>query len=148
MNHMIHSRRGGASNNNIINIHKHIDLTSTLIINKERSVGPTGSETQLEKAITQAGIPSSRRLLKSIHGPLELTNMLGIPRILKTGRLLHVNIFFKKTMKEGVADINLSEAPSSRYGKREHKTNCGWFYHWTECVMIVNTLLLSEPASH
>jgi hypothetical protein len=102
----------------------------------------------LEKAITQAGIPSSRRLLKSIQGPLELTNMLGIPRILKTGRLLHVNIFFKKTMKEGVADINLSEAPSSRYGKREHKTNCDWFYYWTECVMIVNTLLLGEPASH
>jgi hypothetical protein len=145
---MIHSRRGGASNNNIINIHKHVDLTPTLIINKERGVGPTGGETQLKKTITQAGIPSSRRLLKSIQSPLKLAHMLGILRVLKTGRLLHVNIFLKKTMKEGVADINLTKAPSSRYSKREHKTNGDWFYHWTECVMIVNTLLLSEPASH
>jgi hypothetical protein len=44
-------------------------------------------------------------------------------RVLKPRRLLHIDIFIEKTMKKGIADINLTKTPSSRYNKRQHKKN-------------------------
>jgi hypothetical protein len=38
--------------------------------------------------------------------------MLEVPRVLKAGRLLHVDIFLKKIIKKSVVDINLMEAPT------------------------------------
>jgi hypothetical protein len=43
--------------------------------------------------------------------------MRGKPIILKTWRLLHVDIFGEKTMEKSIADINLWQTPTMRDSK-------------------------------
>jgi hypothetical protein len=74
--------------------------------------------------------------------------MGGIPIILKTRRLLHIDIFREKTMKKCITDIYLSKTPSSRHSKRENQTNCGWLHDWAKGVTIINTMLLSEATGN
>jgi hypothetical protein len=47
-------------------------------------------------------------------------------------------------MKEVITNINLPKTPATRDCKREHRANNDRFNHGAECVMIVNTMLLSE----
>jgi hypothetical protein len=44
--------------------------------------------------------------------------MLRIVRVLKIRMLLHIHIFLKKSMKEGIADINLTKTPTMSHAKR------------------------------
>jgi hypothetical protein len=74
--------------------------------------------------------------------------MGGIPIILKTGWLLHVHILGQKTMEESIADINLTETPSARHGKRENQPHRSWFDNWAKGITIVNAMPLSETPSN
>jgi hypothetical protein len=85
--------------------------------NEERCVSLTGNKTKAMQLIAQSSVPCARRLLQTIERTLKLANMLGITRILKTRRLLHIHIFLKKSMKERIADINLAKAPPTRHSK-------------------------------
>jgi hypothetical protein len=79
---------------------------------KERSVSLRRDKSELMKACTQTSIPCTRRLFETIESSLQLAHIRGKPIILKTWRLLHVDIFGEKTMEESIADINLSQTPT------------------------------------
>jgi hypothetical protein len=63
------------------------------------------------------------RLLETIKDAVKFKDILWMARVLKPRRLLHIDVFIEKTMKKGIADINLTKTPSSRYNKRQHKKN-------------------------
>jgi hypothetical protein len=47
-------------------------------------------------------------------------------------------------MKEGILHIKLTKKPSSSNFKREKKPDGGRLGHWTESVIIIKTIALSE----
>jgi hypothetical protein len=75
--------------------------------NEQRRISPGRGEAKLVKELTQARIPGTGRLFKSIDRTLQLAHMRWVPLILKTGGLLHVDILREKTVKESITDINL-----------------------------------------
>jgi hypothetical protein len=74
--------------------------------------------------------------------------MRGKPIILKTWRLLHVDILEEKTMEESIADINLSQNPAMQDSNRENQTNYRRLHNGTESIAIINTMLLSETTGY
>jgi hypothetical protein len=55
--------------------------------------------------------PGTRGLFETINGLMEVTNMCGIRFVMKARRLLHINLFRKNAMKEGIFDIELANSP-------------------------------------
>jgi hypothetical protein len=89
-----------------------------------------------------------RRLFETIESSLQLAHMRGKPIILKTWRLLHVDILGEKTMEESIADINLSQNPTMQDSNRENQTNYRRLHNGTESIAIINTMLLSETMGY
>jgi hypothetical protein len=81
------------------------------VINKERSIRLGRFEIQLLELITKSLVPSPRSLFKAIKSFDKLANCSRVFRILITWRLPHINIFFKKTMKESILNIQLITTP-------------------------------------
>jgi hypothetical protein len=71
--------------------------------NEERRIRLRKNKTKLSKAITEPCVPRPRRLFQDIKGALQLANMGRIPRVFKTGLLLHVDILRQKTMEKRIA---------------------------------------------
>jgi hypothetical protein len=53
----------------------------------------------------EIGTRSTRKLLQSIQRFHKSTLMITLARIIKTMRLVHVNLLIKKAIKEGILDI-------------------------------------------
>src|SRR4051812_27784704 len=83
---------------------------------KQGRVRLGSNKTKSGKQSTEAGIPCTGRLLMSIERSLKLAHVGGKSRILKTGRLLHIDSLREKTVEEGIAHINLPEARLSTPG--------------------------------
>lgn len=62
----------------------------------------------------------------------------------RTLAAVYVDVLFEMPMEKVVADINLSETPTVDFIDGEDNTNCGRFYHWTDSVFIIDSMLLSE----
>jgi hypothetical protein len=92
---------------------------------EQRGVSLGGAEAKLGKKRTETRIPSARRLLQTVESSLQLAHVVRIPSILKTRRLLHIDILSEMPMKKRITDINLSKCPSSRDSQRENKANGG-----------------------
>jgi hypothetical protein len=71
-----------------------------------------------------------------------------IPGVIKTGRLLHVDILRQKTMETRIAHINLMERPPTGDSNGENHTNGRRLHNWTKSVIIVNTMPLGESTSN
>jgi hypothetical protein len=94
-----------------LDINKQEHRDPILVINKERSICLGRFETQLLKLIAESRVPSPRSLFKNIKSYVKLANYSRVFRILITRRLPHINIFFKKIMKESILNIPLVKTP-------------------------------------
>ena len=92
--------------------------------------------------------PGPWRLFQAIESTLKFTDIAGTSSIFESRRLLHIDIFRKKTMKEGIADINLAQTPTTRNCQGKNQANRGWLHNRTKRVTVVNTMLLSKATSN
>ena len=97
-NQFLNSSRRGPSQNNIVNIDKHIYNNPMMIKDEHIGIGPASNKTELMKLVTQTGIPGTGRLFEPIDGPLKFADMRGIGVILKPWGLLHIHIFGQKSV--------------------------------------------------
>ena len=57
-------------------------------------------------------------------------------------RLLHKDLFLKKTMEKSIGNFKLPEGPSETHCNGKNKSDSGWFYNGTKCLSVVNARLL------
>jgi hypothetical protein len=135
-------------NNNIIDVDQHNDPNTIVLENEERRIRLGRNKTNLREAITDPRIPCLRGLLQAVKKALQLANMGWIPRVFKTGQLLHVDILRQKTMEKRIAHINLTERPPMGEINGENQANGSRLHNWTKVEIIVNTVLLGEATSN
>ena len=68
-----------------------------------------------------------------------MTDMMRKARINIPRRLLHINMFSKSTIEEGVLDVKLPKRPFVGHNKRKHNTNSGSLDNRTKSVSVVET---------
>jgi hypothetical protein len=68
---------------------------------------------------------------------------MGVFRIFKSQRLVHVHCFFQFTMKKSILDIQLMNLPRSGCSNAENCANSSWFYNWDKSFSTVNANLLT-----
>ena len=71
-----------------------------------------------------------------------MTDMMRKTRINIPRKLLHINMFSKSTIEEGVLDVKLPKRPFVGHNKRKYNTDSGSLDNRTKGVSVVETRYL------
>ena len=74
--------------------------------------------------------------------------MVGMLRIMKVGRLIHINELMKINMEKGVGDVQLANMRVFADGKCQEEVNSGGLNDYTKCFVIINSFLLMNSFSN
>lgn len=96
---------GGSSEDNIINIKKHVDMVRTRVICEQGAIRTTSDKTDGRKEDSKMLIPGSRDLFETIHSLTKATKIMRKSGINVSMRLFHVNLFIEDTMQKSIFDI-------------------------------------------
>jgi len=121
---------------------------TTLFVDKERGVRDRGDEAQGADVAGEALVPRPRGLLESIQGLLQQADMIWRSWVDKTRRLLAVDRLLQMAMKKSILHVELMDGPGARDGEAEDDPYRGWFDNWTEGLVVVDAVLLQEPANN
>jgi hypothetical protein len=89
-------------------------------------------------------MPSMWSLFQAIERANQTTIVIRFSRISKTRRLSHIDLLIKKTIQKGVLNIKLSNMPLTRKSDAKDKSDSRRLDHRTECLIIIQTILLFE----
>lgn len=86
--------------------------------------------------------PGTGRLFEPINSLVKLANTVRTLGIHKTRRLSHEYCLLKKTMQEGILNIQLSQRPTKTDSQTENSTYSGTLNHGAKCLIIIKAMLL------
>ena len=74
--------------------------------------------------------------------------MVRMLRVMKAGRLFHINELMKITMEKCVGDVQLANMPTFADGEGKKETDSSDLNDWSKGFVIVNTFFLVEAFSN
>lgn len=93
-------------------------------------------------------IPHTQGLFKAIQVFVEMTNMVQLGGINKTGRLLAIDGLVKSVVEKSIFDVELVYWPGARSGNGKDNADGGWFDDRTESFIKINSSLLGVTANN
>jgi hypothetical protein len=93
-------------------------------------------------------VPSPGRLLKSVEGLLQETDVVGSRQVNEPGWLLTVNHLVQMTVKKRVLHVQLMDRPGTRDGDAEDDPNGGRFDDRAKSLIVVDTVTLREATNY
>jgi hypothetical protein len=139
-------RRG--CQNDVVDIEQQVGDVATRFVNKEGRVGSQGSEARPLNEAGEPLVPRRGRLLESVQGLLQETDVVGSHRVNETERLLAVDGFVQMAVKEGVLHVQLMYRPGARGGDGEDDSDGGRFDNRAERLIVVDTVPLREAMNN
>ena len=98
-------RRG--CQDDVVDVEQQVGDVDTHFVNKEGRVGGRSSEAGPLNEAGEPLVPRPGRLLESVQGLLQETDMVGSRRVDKTGRLLAIDCLVQMAVKKGVLHVQL-----------------------------------------
>ena len=114
--------------------------------NKERRIRNAVNKTNSSHKISKSLILGSRSLLKTIKRFSKKANMIGMSRITKTQRLMHVDSFSQVAMKKRIFNIQFMNRPRLGQSNTQNNANDSRFDHWAKSFITVNTQIMQMVA--
>ena len=141
------SRRG--CQDDVVDVEQQVGDVGTYFVNKEGRIRGRSSEA---RPLDEAGeplvlVPRPGRLLESVQGLLQDTDVIGCRRVDETGRLLAVDSLIQVAMKKGVLHVQLMNGPRSGGGDAEDDADGGRLDNRAESLVVVDAVLLRETTN-
>ena len=134
------SRRG--CQNDVVDVEQQVGDVGTRFVNKEGRVGGRSSEAGPLNEAGEPLVPRPGRLLESVQGLLQETDVVGSRRVDEARRLLNVDRLVQMAVKKGVLHIQLMYRPGTRGGDAEDDPDGGRLDNRTERLVVVDAVLL------
>ena len=115
---------------------------------KIMTLGPTPQKSLVYKEVRNLLIPSSQYLLRSIEKPFQFAYIYDRSWLLKSGRLLHVDVLLQVSIDKCTQHINLMHLLSTTRSQSKHYADGDPTSHGSKGLGVVHALLLRESLSH
>jgi hypothetical protein len=138
-------RRG--SQDDVDEVQQQVGDAVTRFVNKEGWIRSRDSETDLLNVAGESLVPSPGRLLESVEGLLQETDVVGSRQVNETGWLLRVDRLVQVTVKKRVLHVQLMDRPGARGGDAEDDPDGGRFDDRAESLIVVDAVTLREATN-
>ena len=135
----------------VVDVEQQVGDVGTYFVNKEGRIRGRSSEA---RPLDEAGeplvlVPRPGRLLESVQGLLQDTDVIGCRRVDETGRLLAVDCLIQMAVKKGVLHVQLMYRPGAgaRGGDAEDDPDGSRFDNRAERLVVVDVVLLQEATN-
>ena len=120
----------------VVDVEEQVGNISTHFVNKEGRVGGRSCEATPPDEAGEPLVPRPGRLLESVQGLLQETDVVGSRRVDEARRLLNVDRLVQMAVKKGVLHIQLMYRPGTRGDDADRLDNR------TERLVVVDVVLL------